>query len=202
MNIGTTFIADLQTAEAMEPGNRTFDDPAPASKSFSRFDAFSGKARRDALFSQPRTMGAGIIGLVGMQLSWPFARLTRQAGDCRNGLDHRHEHARIMDLGARYLACQRQSSTVDDEMMLATEFAAIGRIGAGFPAPEGGKARWQSQYWRAPTRFGRIRVTDAAWRHGYVARCRLAASRANDASMSCRYRSQVHAAGIPTACLS
>ena len=37
---------------------------------------------------------------------------------------------------------QRQSALIDEQMVLATELAAVGGIGAGMLSAEGGMARW------------------------------------------------------------
>lgn len=138
MNVGTAFITGVQATETVEPRNRTFDDPAPATESFPRFNAFARNARGDAVSPQPLAMRAGRIALVGVQLLRAFARPTRQIGDCRYRTDHGHEHVRIMDLCPRNPGHQRQAATIDDEMRFAAELAAIGRIGTGIAAPEGG----------------------------------------------------------------
>lgn len=202
MNIGTALITGAQATEPVKPGNRSFDDPAPTAQSVPRLNAFAPYARDDAFSAQPLTMRSGCVGLVAVQLSRSFARPTRQASDCRYCADHWHEHARVMDLCPRNPCHQRQAATIDDEMMFATELAAIGRIWAGILAPEGGKARWQSQYWRAPIQSGRTPAIDEALPHESVAKHLPVASRASGASRSCRCHSQAHAAGIPTECLS
>ena len=63
--------------------------------------------------------------------SQPFARLDTVAG---------------MYLSPRYARHQRQSALIDEQMVLATELAAVGGIGAGMLSAEGGMARWPSRY--------------------------------------------------------
>ena len=87
-------------------------------------------------------------------------------------------------------------------MVLASELAAVGGIGAGMLAAEGGMARWPSRHWRVPIESGRIPVSAAAWRHGCVARHLPVAMHAGAASNSCRCRSPVHGEDIPKASLS
>lgn len=48
MDIGTTFIADMQPAETVESAERAFDHPAPFAKALARFDAVAGNARCNA----------------------------------------------------------------------------------------------------------------------------------------------------------
>lgn len=55
-----------------------------------------------------------------------------------------------MHLSARYARHQRQSALIDEQMVFASDLAAVGGIGAGMLSAEGGMARWPSRYWRVP----------------------------------------------------
>ena len=107
-----------------------------------------------------------------------------------------------MYLSPRYARHQRQTALIDEQMVLATELAAVGGIGTGMLSAEGGMARWPSRHWRVPTEFGRIPASAAAWHHGCVATHRPVAMHAGAASNSCRCRSPIHEEDLLKASLS
>lgn len=95
-----------------------------------------------------------------------------------------------------------QSVLVVEQMVLATELAAVGGIGAGMLSAEAGMARWPSRHWRVPIESGHIPASAAAWLHGCVATRQPVAMHAGAASNSCRGHSPVHEEDIPRARLS
>jgi hypothetical protein len=107
-----------------------------------------------------------------------------------------------MYVGAGDLYNEWQSTLINDEMVLAAEFAAVGGIGASKRAAVGGMARWPSPHWRAPNGSGRIRAFDAAWPSAGAAKLRPVANRAVAANTSFPSRIQVLAANTPKEYLS
>ncbi len=69
--------------------------------------------------------------------SLSFARLTAQAGDCRNGIECRLECHGVVPVGACDRDSQRNAARVYDDVPFRAELSPICRIGAGFLAPRG-----------------------------------------------------------------
>ena len=134
---------------------------------------------------------------------WPtFAWPARQPGYGWDSFEQRDQHPGIMYLSPRYARYQRQSALVDEQMVLASELAAVGGIGAGMLSAEGGMARWPSRHWRVPIESDRIPASGAAWLRGCVATHQPVAMHAGAASNSCRCHSPIHEEDIPRASLS
>lgn len=202
MDIGSALVADTQPAETVEPTECAFDHPAPFTQAFARLDAIAGYAWSDATAAQPGPMGTRSICLVGVQFGRTFAWPARQPGYGWDSFEQRDQHPGIMYLSPRYARHQRQSALVDEQMVLASELAAVGGIGAGMLSAEGGMARWPSRHWRVPIESDRIPASGAAWLRGCVATYQSVAMHAGAASNSCRCHSPIHEEDIPRASLS
>ena len=202
MDIGTALVADAESAKAVQAAQCAFDHPSPFTQAFARLNAVAGYAWNDATAAQLGPMGTQSVGLVGMQFGRTFAWTASKTCYWRDGFKQGNEHSGIMYLSPRYARHQRKTALIDEQMVLASELAAVGGIGTSMLSAEGGMARWPSRHWRVPTEFGRIPASAAAWRHGCVASYLPVAIDAGAASNSCRCRSPVYGEDIPKASLS
>ena len=75
-----------------------------------------------------------------MQLAWTFAGTARQPFHCWDPLYQRDEETRVVYLGARDLSHQWKPTLIDQQMVLASEFAAISWVSAYVFAP--GRCRY------------------------------------------------------------
>ena len=135
MDVASSFVADDQAAEAVEPGMGSLDHPAVPAEALAALDAFAGDAGDDAAGTALVSALAGIVGLVGVQLvrslSWP-ATAPAQARDRIEG--GRHERTVVL-VGACQPQAERRAAGIGDDVALGARLAAIGRIGAGLGPP-------------------------------------------------------------------
>ena len=96
-----------------------------------------------------------------------------------------------MSSGARHLADQGNSTLIDQQMVCASGFAAIGRVSACVLVPRQVLVCLQPQCQRDPTWPGRTLDAVEESSRGYVAKRWLASIREGDASMPCHRRSRV-----------
>lgn len=137
MDIDSAFEADAQLAHTCEPGVRALHDPAMTPQAVVALDSLASDARRDAPFLEVMAAAVDIIGLVSVQLAWPAPRAPRLAPDRRQGIDQFLEHHRVVPVGSGDAKRQGKAIAVDDQVSLAAEFAAIGRVRPGVGAPRG-----------------------------------------------------------------
>lgn len=200
MDVGSSFVANSQAPEPMQPAQRSVDHPAPAAQALTAFDAAPRDAHADAATVQPPAVAWVVVALVGVQLVWPLARPATQAGARWQRPNQRLQHPRVMDIGPREPGHQRRTALIDDDVVLATELSPVRGIGAGVIAPQGGKARWPSRCWRVTTRSDRTGVTCAMPPHAGAATRQRVANHAGAASRSCRCRSPSRGASTPRGC--
>ncbi len=160
MDVGATFVTNGEAAEAIEPGERAFDDPAVAAELLAAVDATPGDTRLDVTLPATGPAAAMIERLVGVELIGPTAGPPAGALDGRNGIEHRFQHQAVVPVGRAQEAGERRARAVDHKMALRARFAAIRRAGAGLVAPFfagtaalSRQARDQSRRSAPPSRF-------------------------------------------------
>jgi hypothetical protein len=84
----------------------------------------------------------------------------------RDGIDHRFQHSRVVDVGRRMSNRQWDTSAVDHEVALRARFASIRRIGPGVLAPPGAGTLPESSEARDPSMWPAIphRSSRTRWR--------------------------------------
>jgi hypothetical protein len=130
MDVGTTLVADDESAKAMHPGEASFDDPAVASESLRRFDATTGDARDDVPGSAGGSRSARVVRLVGMQLVGSEARASDGRRDRRHGVQQRFEQMGVGDVGRAQLDGEWDALAIDEKVVLGAGPAAIRRVRA------------------------------------------------------------------------
>lgn len=135
MDVGAAFVAHAQTAEAVEPSERSFNHPAVASKMLRAVLPAPSDAGNDPACSQGSAATGKIVAFVCVELfgsvPWPSAR----SGDGWDGVDGRFQHPGVVYVGGREHGRQRQPATLYHNVALRARAAAIDRIRAGFFAP-------------------------------------------------------------------
>jgi hypothetical protein len=135
MDVGTTFVPYKQSAKPMKPGKGSFRNPAVSAEALGGFDSTPGDARNDAPPPARLTATPVVICFVGVQFPRPTAWRTPRAADPRNSFEHLLERNRIIDVGRGQPDGERYPVPVDDRVVLASRFASIRRVRAGFFAP-------------------------------------------------------------------
>lgn len=161
MEIGPSFVADRQSAKAIEPGVCPLNDPPMPAQPLARLDPPPGDAWRDPPLAARGATACVVVALVGVQLDGAAARSTASPtglADWRDGIERRLEHARIMDIGGREPYREGDAASVDHQMALRARFATVRWIRPGRFAPllaatlaESSDARDQSN-WSASAR--------------------------------------------------
>ena len=196
MDVGAALVADGETAEAAEPGERALDHPAVAAQSLTGLDALAGDAG-----GMPRCDRRGgsrhVVAFIGMQLLRATPGTTRACPAPGNRIQRRFQPGTSSTLAARRHR-QRDPTTVDHHMALAPRFAAIRWVRPGCSPPFWPPAS-PSPATPATNRVCR-RASDAAVPGAAAPRHPPAASHAAAASTSCHCHSPSPAAASPTGC--
>jgi len=137
MDIDSTFESDAQLAHACEPRVSAFHDPAMAPQPVVALNPLARDAWRDAPGLEVMAATVDVVGLVSVQLAWPASWPPWLAGDWRQGIDQFLQDHRVVPVGSGHAERQGNAIAVDDQMPLAAEFAAIGRVRPGVRAPRG-----------------------------------------------------------------
>jgi hypothetical protein len=170
MDVLASLVAHLQPPIAVQPGQGALHHPAITPQPCTGVDALTRNSRDDMTLLQRPMTARIVISFVRVQLvgslPWPSAR-SENSG---NGIDHRLQHLRIVDVCSRMPDRQRDTSAVDHKVALRARFAPVRRIGTGFlsppgaaTVPESSEARDQSIWSAAPSRSSRTR-----WRSSHT----------------------------------
>lgn len=136
MNVATTFEADTKTAEMMQPGMCTLDDPTVLSQTTAVFSAALGEHRLDAAFAQFLPMPLGIVASIGIDGFRFLQRASAHSSDRRNGIDQRQQLRDVIAVCAGQDRRDRDAIGVRGDVVLGTWSRAIGGVPACFsPAP-------------------------------------------------------------------
>ncbi len=137
MDVDAPLEADAQLAHSGEPGMRALDHPAMPPQSVVALDPLASDACGDAPMLEMLAAAVDIVGLVGVQLAWSTSWTPGLAGDRRQGIDQFLEDHRVVPVGSGHAERQGNAVAIDDQMPLAAELAAIGRVRPGVRAPRG-----------------------------------------------------------------
>jgi hypothetical protein len=165
-DVGASLVADGQPAEAAEPGESAFDDPAMPPQMLTALDAASGDAIADPSLAQGTTAARQVIGFVGVELVRALAGSAPALAHRWHGVDQLFEEAAVMDICRGNPQGERDTVGIGDHVALGPRPAAIGRIRAGLLTPlfAGTKAlstqaRLQSIACAPPKRSSRTRCS-------------------------------------------
>jgi hypothetical protein len=132
MDMGVTFVANLQASKRVKPCNRTLDWPARFAETASMGRANFCEQRRDAAFSQTLPMWFGTIAPVALNDLWSMQGAPPLTSDVRNGLNQRIELGNVVAVRCTQDDRERDALRVDDEVVFAAELAPVRGIRAGF----------------------------------------------------------------------
>lgn len=137
MNIVSLLIAHAKPSLLKQPRERGFHDPADRAESAAVFGVPFGDHRDDPATTQRRAdLFFRVVRPIGVHRFGTFARAALRAFDRLDGIDQRHGHFRVVDVGPRVVDGERSAVAVDDQMAFRAVFAAIRRIGAGLGPPK------------------------------------------------------------------
>lgn len=135
MHVGTAFIADSESTEAVEPGDGAFHHPPTGAESAAVRRAPPRQDRDNATRPKPIAVRLGVIASIALQGAWRTSWPPAPAPDRRQRIDHRIEVGDVVDVCRRHLRDERDAARIGDEVVLGTCLAAIGWVRSSFFPP-------------------------------------------------------------------
>ena len=136
MDVSASLIPDHETAKAMEPRDRSLDDPAMAPEARVRVDLRTRDARRDPARSARSAVGPRAVPLVSVQLRGTAARASDAPRDGDHAVEHGRERPLVRGVRRRQpRGTERDALRVGEYVVLAAGTAAVRRVRAGLFAP-------------------------------------------------------------------
>jgi hypothetical protein len=135
VEFGITIVTYAKAAKLMQPTNRALDRPSFRTQSAAVGCVAFCQHRFDFLGPQLLTMWFRIVSPVALDTIGPLAWLPWFAADARNLLNQRQQLRDVVFVRPRYRGCEGNPLGIGDDMVLAAELAAIGRIAARFFPP-------------------------------------------------------------------
>lgn len=164
VHICAPLVADAQTAIAIEPGERAFNDPAMPAESFAALDAAPRDTWRNRTLARLFAQRLQVIRFISMQLRRTLPRSAAPTFDRLNRIHRFEHHARVMHVGRREYHRERDALPVHDQMAFRARFAAIRWIRPGFIAPfSAGTAEESSEARDQSMRSASPRCLSRAW---------------------------------------
>jgi hypothetical protein len=136
MDIGAAFVTNFEAAHGVEPGEGAFDDPAYLTESAAVRLAALRDVRFDLSIEQGEGAHRAVIGAIGVQRLGAKSRPSALARHRRDRIHQRNQLGDIADIGRRDRRDERDAAALDQEVMLAAGFRAIGRVRAGLVPPK------------------------------------------------------------------
>ena len=132
MDVPPALVADRQPAEARQPGQRPFHDPAVAAELLAGLDPPARNAAVDATLAEALAAARDVVGLVRMDLRWTDAGSPAPAGALErlDRFEQRLEDFGVVNLGGSQPTGERNAAGIDHNMALRAWFAAIRGIRA------------------------------------------------------------------------
>ena len=101
MNVVASLVANAESAELMEPGNRSFNHPAGLTKSTAMFGVPTSQVRSDATATEFVAVRLGIVSAVSLHALGSMTRTARLTADRRNCFHQRQQLRHVVGVGAR-----------------------------------------------------------------------------------------------------
>ena len=135
MDIGASFVADREAAEAMEPRDCPFDDPPDDAEAAAMRGAAAREDGDDALREQPIAMRLRVVAAIALEDAGATAGTPAPAADRRERGDQRIELRDVVHIGGGHLGDERDAARIGDEVMFGARLAAIGWVRSSFFPP-------------------------------------------------------------------
>ena len=135
MDVAAAFVANVEAAELVDPGEAALDHPAPAAKSGAVLSLTSRDAAGDAALAQPPAVFRVVVGTVGNEQLGPTAGPAGVAADGRDAVEQRFELGDVVAVGAGQRPGERDAARVDEKVVLGARAPAVDRARARRGAP-------------------------------------------------------------------
>jgi hypothetical protein len=199
MDIGSPFMANLQPAMAIEPGQCPIHQPSMMAQALAGVDPAPRNAGSDAPLTQGLLTPRRVVPFVGVQLVRSLTGSPTRAFDRLDDIDRGLPHFGVMDISSRLGYGERDSVSVNHNGALRARFAAIRRIRPGISTPRG-RARSPNPATPTTSRLGLLTQAGRVAPGVSWATHPLSANLSGAANMSCRCRSPSPGEASPTGC--
>jgi len=135
MDVRPSFVADRQPPVPGQPGECPLHHPPMASQPLARLDPPPRDPDLDPAAMQEPAAAPVVVRLVGVELDWALAAVSRRGSDGRHRVDQVREHHAVMAVGAGQPDRQRDPPAIRDQVAFGAWFTAVGGIGAYGSAP-------------------------------------------------------------------
>jgi hypothetical protein len=135
MDVNPAFVADCEAAEAVQPGEAAFDNPAVASQFLACLDAASGNARLYATSDAGASASPVIVGFVGVQLVRPSTWSATRAPDRRNAVEQLFQWHAVMDVSSGQQKGERNTSSIGNQVTFSARSTSIRGVRADLGTP-------------------------------------------------------------------
>jgi hypothetical protein len=172
MHVGPSFVPDQQSAEAMQPCQRAFHDPARDAEAAAVRGATSAEDGDDAKPTKPPAMALGVVPTVALQHVRPAARPAPPAADAAERVDQRVELCDVVDVRRADLRYQGNAARIDDDVVFRALLTAIGWVRSSFFPPRNARSDALSTTAQRRSRRPRFRssASKTAWSRRHTPR--------------------------------
>jgi hypothetical protein len=180
VNTRPTFVAHIETAKPMKPGQRAFHDPARATEPAAMGRAALGELGLDSAAMQRVAMRLRIVAPVALNQPRLAHGPTRTAAERRYRVDQRQQLGDVVPVGRGQDRGQRYPARVGENVVLRPRLTAIGWVRSSFFPPRSARTEALSTTARARSSWPRWRSSasnTACSRRQTPARCHRASRR-------------------------
>jgi hypothetical protein len=129
------FVADVEPAVLVQPGEGALDDPAPAAKSGAVLGCTTRDQRHDAERTDLPAVELVVVATVGDQAAWPLLRRSRPAAHGRDRFEQQQQLRAFVSVGAGDRPGERDAAAVGQQVVLRAAAAPVDRARTGRGAP-------------------------------------------------------------------
>jgi hypothetical protein len=135
VDVGSSFVAQSQSAVLVQPGEAAFDDPALAAESGAVFVLLAGDLGVDSACVQSIEHVLGVVAAVAEHALWPLSWAAWFALDAGDRVEQVEQLAGVGPVGGGEDRGERDPVPVADQVVFAAGFAPVYGARAGFGAP-------------------------------------------------------------------
>jgi hypothetical protein len=128
VDVSAAFVADTQSAELMQPAERTFHNPTGLAQTTTMQRALARQSISDAQTAQPTTVGRTAVSTIALNKVRTSARSSNFAAHRWHPRQQRLQLTAVMHVGRGQLDAERNALGIGEKMMFAARFAAVGRV--------------------------------------------------------------------------
>lgn len=133
MDVGAAVVADEQTPELVQPGERPLDHPAKAAETGAMLGRAAGDHRFDPSLPELAPVASRVVGAIGDELLGPTAGSADAAAHLWHPVDERDQLGDVVAVDER--EGERDPALVDEEMVFGAQPSAVNRARARRATP-------------------------------------------------------------------